>query len=85
MTQVEIFRGLTVKGSNALVVHQWSEVHNVTWRVTWFDSHAGVTYILGTANGANQGDFDNGVSANNRAGAQLLTALAEKLVPWTGT
>lgn len=85
VTQAEIFRGLTVKGSNALVVHEWSEVHNVDWMVTWFDSHAGVTYSLSTANGANPNAFDNGVSATNQAGAQLLTAMAEQLVPWTGT
>ena len=80
----ELFRGLTVKGANALALHWWDD-HGVGWDVTWFDSQAGVSYRLTTENGADPGDFDTGVSASNQAGAQQLAAVAEKLVPWTGT
>jgi hypothetical protein len=86
MMQAEIFRGLKVKGADALVLH-WQEdrAGGVGWDVTWFDSQAGVSYRLTTVNGAHPGDFDTGLSANNRAGAQQLAAVAEKLVLWTGT
>jgi hypothetical protein len=83
--QAEIFRGLKVKGADALVLHVW-ELHALGgWDVTWFDSQAGVSYRLTTENGADPGDFDTGLSANNQAGAQQLVAVAEKLVLWTGT
>jgi hypothetical protein len=79
----EIFRGLKVKGSDALVEHGQID-REVHWRVTWFDAQAGVTYSLTTANGANPPEF-TGIAAKNLAGAQQLTATAEQLVPWTGT
>jgi hypothetical protein len=82
--QAEIFRGLTVNGSNALVQH-WQDQHDWAWDITWFDSQAGVTYSLSTENGADPSDFDKGLSAANQAGAQQLAAVAEKLVTWTGT
>jgi hypothetical protein len=55
------------------------------WSITWFDSQAGATYILTTANAADPADSDKGLSAKNLAGAQQLVAVAERLVPWTGT
>jgi hypothetical protein len=84
--QAEIFRGLKVKGADALVLH-WGKdrAGGVGWDVTWFDSQAGVSYRLTTENTADPGDFDTGLSANNQAGAQQLVAVAEKLVLWTGT
>jgi hypothetical protein len=84
--QAEIFHGLKVKGADALVLH-WraDKAGGVGWDVTWFDSQAGVSYRLTTSNGADPGDFDAGLSANNQAGAQQLAAVAERLVLWTGT
>jgi hypothetical protein len=82
--QAEIFHGLKVKGADALVLHWW-DVHGLGWDVTWFDSQAGVSYRMTTESGADPGDFDTGLSAKNQAGAQQLVAVAEKLVPWTGT
>jgi hypothetical protein len=86
MMQAEIFRGLKVKGADALVLH-WQEdrAGGVGWDVTWYDSQAGVSYRLTTQNGADPGNFDAGLSANNQGGAQQLVAIAEKLVLWTGT
>jgi hypothetical protein len=82
--QFEMFRGLTVKGSDAVVEHGQVD-REMHWRVTWFDSKAGASYSLSTANGSDPGDFDKGLSAKNQAGAQQLAAMAEELVVWTGT
>jgi hypothetical protein len=78
----ESFRGLSVRGSDAIAVHGEC-CGNRHWHLYWIDTDAGVTFDVSVANGL-IADYGIAYSADNRAGAERLAALASKLVRWSG-
>jgi hypothetical protein len=80
--QGEVFRGLKVRGADAVVQHVQAGAW--TWTVSWFDAKANASYSLLITGKGNPFDSDT-VAAGNKANAQQVSALADNLVSWSGS